>query len=158
MQSLRTVLKTKLKGAQKTVVLGVGSELRGDDIAGLLVAEALKDKPSLNVINGGTAPENFTGEIKKLQPTHLIIVDSAEMKKEPGFVKLIEVNEVSGYSFSTHSLPMNVMTDYLLKYFPCEIIILGIQPKSLGFGEKPSQPVKTAAREVAEAILSSLGQ
>lgn len=158
MESLRTTLKKKLKGAKKTVVLGVGSELRGDDAAGLLVAEALKGHPDLSVLFGGTAPENFTGEIKKLQPTHLIIVDSAEMKKEPGFVKLIETKEVGGYSFSTHSLPMNVMTDYLLKHFPCEIIIIGIQPQSLGFGEKPSEAVKTAVREVAGAILSSLGQ
>jgi hydrogenase 3 maturation protease len=158
MENLKTALKIKLKGAQRTVLLGVGSELRGDDIAGLLIAEALKDNPALTVINGGTAPENFTGEIKKIQPTHLIIVDSAEMQKEPGFVKLIDVEEVSGYSFSTHSLPMKVMTDYLLKYFPCEIIIIGIQPKSLGFGEEPSQAVKAAAREVAGAILASLRQ
>jgi len=29
-----------------------------------------------------TAPENLTGEIKKFQPTHLIIIDAAELNKE----------------------------------------------------------------------------
>ena len=63
-------LKPELKGASKIVVLGVGSELRGDDIAGILAAENLKGKTSdkLQVLIGGTAPENLTGEIKKLKP------------------------------------------------------------------------------------------
>lgn len=150
-----TALKKKLEGARKVLVLGVGSELRGDDAAGLLVAERLQGKPGINVILGGTAPENFTGEIKRIKPSHLIIVDSAEFGEKPGSVRLIEPSEVGGYSFSTHSLPMKVMVDYLTNDFPCEVMIIGIQPGSLAFGSPMAEAVRAAVEEVASTILLS---
>ena len=42
MPNLKTILKKKLKDAKKIAVLGIGSALRSDDAAGLLVAEELK--------------------------------------------------------------------------------------------------------------------
>lgn len=66
MQSLRRTLKVFLKDASSLGVLGIGSELRGDDIAGMLVAELLQvfsDKRTsvipLRVFHGGTAPRTL---------------------------------------------------------------------------------------------------
>ena len=39
MKDLEIALEDRLKSAERIVVLGIGSELRGDDIAGILVAE-----------------------------------------------------------------------------------------------------------------------
>ena len=70
MSGLKTSLKNRLEGAAKIAVLGIGSLLRADDAAGMLVAEEVekrcgktKGKPEVKVFFGETAPENLTGEI-----------------------------------------------------------------------------------------------
>jgi hydrogenase 3 maturation protease len=154
MANLKTQLKKKLKDAKKIAVLGIGSELRADDAAGLLVAEELKKIKNLKlkVFLGSTAPENFTGEIIKFKPTHILIVDSVDADQKPGFILLINPDEVGGVSFSTHMLPVKMMVDYLLASLECEIIIIGIQPKILSFGETVSKEVKKSTRQVSDII------
>ncbi|MFA4967039.1 MAG: hydrogenase maturation peptidase HycI [Candidatus Margulisiibacteriota bacterium] len=155
---LRTALQIKLKNISRAALIGVGAELKGDDAAGLLVAQRLKDKrtPHLEVIFGGTAPENFTGEIRKINPSHLIIIDAAEMGREPGHIELIDKEKIGGYTFSTHSLPLKIMIDYILNDIQCEIIIIGIEPKTMKFGGQVSSEIEDAVDEVASIIHDSL--
>lgn len=154
MANLKTILKQKLKDAKRIVVLGIGSELRADDAAGLIVAEELKKIKNLKlkVFLGSTAPENFTGEIIKFKPTHILIVDSVDTDQKPGFILLINPEEVGGVSFSTHMLPVKMMVDYLLASLECEIIIIGIQPKILLFGETISKEVKKSTKQISNVI------
>lgn len=159
MNNLKTLLKSKFKGANKVLVLGVGSILRGDDTAGMLVAEQIeqyrkrtKAGKRLKVIFGETAPENFTGDIKRFNPTHLVIVDCAEFKKKPGSIVLLDPDNITGISFSTHSLPLKIMTDYLLTDMKCEIIIIAIQPKDIHFGVPCSAPVKKAVQDISKTL------
>ncbi|MDD5583799.1 MAG: hydrogenase maturation peptidase HycI [Candidatus Omnitrophica bacterium] len=156
---LKEKLRHRLNGARKVTVLGVGSELRGDDAAGTLSAlylqEAFKAHTlavSLQILFGATAPENLTGEIKAFKPTHLLIVDAADTGKRPGTVVILKPEELQGISFCTHQLPMNILTDYLLKSIKCEIIIIGIQPKTLTFGRPVSRTVENAAKAVSKVI------
>lgn len=159
MQNLRNNLKSNLIGAKKIAVLGVGSELRADDIAGILAAQEL-DKDAkrigrsidLKVFLGYTAPENLSGEIKKFKPTHVIIIDSADIGKKPGDVALFTPEDSGGISFSTHKLPIKVLAQYLQQSFECRVIIIGIQPKTLDFGKPVSKEVKKAIGEAAGTI------
>jgi hydrogenase 3 maturation protease len=154
MQNLKTNLKKKLKSAKKIAVLGIGSVLRSDDAAGILVAEELKKIkiPKLKVFFGSTAPENLTGEIIKYKPTHIVIVDSVDMDQKPGSILLIDPRVVDGVSFSTHMLPVKMIVDYFLESLKCEIIIIGIQPNSLEFGETVSEEVKKSTKQIADTI------
>ncbi|MBU0502864.1 MAG: hydrogenase maturation peptidase HycI [Candidatus Omnitrophota bacterium] len=159
MINLKKKLKEKLKDAGKIALLGIGSELRSDDAAGILVAKELeeiqgriKGKPEFKVFIGGTAPENVTGEIKRFKPTHLIIIDSAEAGEEPGSVMLIDPGEIGGVSFSTHALPSKIMVDYLQDSLKCVIIMLGIQPKTIKFGETVSPAIVGAVKEVVKTL------
>ena len=163
MESLKKELAARLKGAGRVAVLGVGSELRGDDIAGILVLEPLKKskkiRPSvkLKTFEGSTAPENLTGEIIAFKPTHIIIVDSADIGEKPGAVLLLRADEVGrGISFSTHKIPPKILIDYLAHSLRCEIVIIGIQPKSIGFGKSVSKAVIASSRSVASSILDAL--
>jgi hydrogenase 3 maturation protease len=156
---LKEKLQSKLKHARKVTVLGVGSELRADDVAGILVTANLKKTCKaavtagrLQVLFGATAPENLTGEIKAFKPTHLIIVDAADTGKKPATVEILKPEDLKGVTFCTHQLPMNIITDYLLKSFKCEIIIIGIQPKTLAFGKPVSRSVEKAAKEISKVI------
>jgi len=161
MQSLKAQLTNKLKGAKSVVILGVGSELRSDDAAGILAAKALakkikKGKPTVNVLLGETAPENLTGEIKKLKPTHLIIIDAADISKKSGEVLLFNEKDIKGVSFCTHQLPMTIMIDYLKNYIDCNILIIGIQPKNLKVGNNLSKEVKIAVKYVSKEVSGAI--
>ena len=134
-------------------MLGIGNELRGDDAAGVLVARLLSSKgKKLISIEGGSAPENFTGVIIKAAPSHVVIVDSAWMELEPGSIRMIEARSIDGASFSTHTLPAGVLISYLKRSIECEVITMGIEPKSTEFGARISPEVKKAVRKLAEAI------
>ena len=153
------ILKKKLHNAQRVAVLGVGSELRGDDVAGILAAQQIEKiitkqttSPEVRVFIGETAPENLTGEIKRFQPTHLIIIDAAELNKKPGHIEIMEPETIGGTSFCTHSLPLKVIIAYLLESFKFQAIIIGIQPKTLTFGAQPTKEVVAAAKHIAKAI------
>lgn len=159
MVTLKTALKDRLRNAKKIALLGVGSELRGDDAAGILVAAHLRKTCQKNikqqrfkVFLGATAPENLTGQIKSFKPSCLIIVDSADLGKKAGAVKLINPAEVEGFSFCTHRLPLKIMADYLIKSLACEILIIGIQPGRLDFASRPSKAVEKSVKLVGGII------
>ena len=147
--------------ARKLAIVGIGSDLRGDDIAGLLVIRALRSalvrskSKIIRLFDGGTAPENLTGEIVRFQPSHILLVDAAELGQKPGTVKLIEPETIGGMTFSTHVLPLSILADYLKRALPCRIIILGIQPGHTGFGTTPSRAISQAARRLARLILNA---
>jgi hydrogenase 3 maturation protease len=163
MPELRNLLEKYFAGARKIGILAVGSELRGDDAAGLLIAQKLKAfskteslHSKLKIFIGATAPENLTGEIKKFNPDHLVVLDAADTGKKPGAIMSISPEEVGGVSFSTHQLPLKLMIQYLNESISCAVTIIGIQPKSLEFNTLPCKEVKAAAAEVAQSLQSAL--
>ena len=164
MENLAKELKARFEGAKRVAVLGIGSELRGDDAAGMLVAESIakskKKMPrgtALRAFAGSTAPENLTGEIRKFRPEHLVMVDTAEMKRKPGTVILLSPEAVgAGVSFSTHKLPAEILIDYFIKSLKCKVTMIGIQPKSIKFGQDVSGEIKKCAKEVSGAIMRGI--
>jgi hydrogenase 3 maturation protease len=137
----------------KIVFLGVGSPLRGDDAIGLyVVAElerALAGYPEREVrfYLGEAAPENFSGAIREFAPTHIIIVDAAQLGEAPGAFKLVEPEQIGGISFTTHALPLKILVKYFLSTIPCQVLIIGVQPKSLDFANPLSTEVKEAVNQ-----------
>ena len=169
-------MQASLRQARSLAVVGIGSDLRGDDIAGILVlrnlrvalarpqsvsrriatAGAARSRPkNIRLFNGGTAPENLTGEIVRFQPSHILLVDAADLGLKPGAAMLIEPEAVAVMSFSTHVLPLSILADYLKRALPCRIIILGIQPGQTSFGATPSREISQAARRLARIILNA---
>jgi hydrogenase 3 maturation protease len=147
-------LEARLAGASRLVVLGVGSELRSDDAAGLRVAAALSAAalPGVHAIEAGPVPENCTPEIRRLRPTHLVIVDCADMGREPGTLEVFAPSEIAGVSFGTHGLPLSVLADYVRVETGCSVAVLGIQPASIEFGETVSAPVEAAVAQAVELL------
>lgn len=160
MLSIKTLLANRLSGEKRIAVLAIGSELRGDDAAGVLVGESIlkrNNSRKLKVFMGGTAPENLTGEIRRFKPSHVIFVDTAEMKESPGTVLLLKPEELSkDITFSTHKMPAEILIEYFIKTMGCLVTFIGIQPLTIKFGTKPSKHVKESAKEVASAILGAM--
>jgi hydrogenase 3 maturation protease len=97
-----------------------------------------------------------TGEIRRLEPTHVLFVDAADLGAEPGTVRLVESTEIEGMTSSTHTLPLSVIADYLKKETACRVLFLGLQPKSLAFGGAISEEVAAAVDETVAAIVDTL--
>ena len=140
--------------ARPVVVLGVGSEMRSDDAAGLRIAAALSQAglPNVHALEAGPAPENSTAEIPRLHPSRLIIVDCAHMGEAPGTLQVFTPAEIAGLSFGTHGLALSVLADYLRAEVGCSIAILGIQPSSVEFGETLSPRIAAAVDEAAQIL------
>jgi hydrogenase 3 maturation protease len=159
-RELRNKLASNLKGAKSIAILGVGSDLRADDFAGMLIAQELdRSSKAINksiqfkVFFGHTAPENLSGEIRKFNPSHVIIIDAAEVGKKPGQFEFFTPDDAGGISFSTHKLPIKVLAQYLTESFGCKVAIIGIQPKSLDFDKPVSKEIEKAVKEVSNIML-----
>lgn len=156
MQNLDThLLRKRLLAASRIAVLGIGSDLMGDDVAGMLVVKHLNkySDEGFRIFLGGSAPENITGEIIRFEPTHLIVFDAVDFAKEPGFVNIIEPNDTGGVTFSTHRLPVKIISAYLKGVIGCEVVLIGIQPKRVKFMESVSKEIEEAARELAATVI-----
>ncbi|MDR1195930.1 MAG: hydrogenase 3 maturation endopeptidase HyCI [Endomicrobium sp.] len=156
---MEKIIKNFLKDAEKIIFLAIGSELRGDDAAGIIAANELLKKTlpeNFKVLIGHTAPENLTGEIRRFAPSHLIICDAADSGLNAGEINVISPEDIQGAAFSTHMMPINIFINYISMDNPCKPLIIGIQPKTLEFGAEVSAPVKKAALDLAKIIFKSI--
>ena len=133
------------------VLLGIGNPLHADDGAGPKLADMLAGIPGVTAFNCGTAPENFTGLVRKLGPELLIIADAAEMGLPPGSVRIIPPEKIHDTSVGTHTLPLYHLVDFLADPSR-KILIIGIQPASLGWADRVSDPVASALNEIKMMI------
>lgn len=136
--------------------VGVGSELNGDDAAGLWavrsLASKLKDQPQFLCLESGVNPENAIGPLRKFNPHLVVLIDAADFGTPAGNVRFIENVEIGGISFSTHSLPMNFISDYLSQELGCPVWLLGIQPESLEF----DAPLTIGVSQAVDQMVSEL--
>lgn len=154
--SLEAVLRCRIANRGTVALCGVGNEIRGDDGAGVAVINALEKiglgREDVVLINCGDMPENFAGQLIKLKPSHVIFIDAANLEAPPGAVGLIELDEVDGYCFSTHGMPLSALATYLQQETNADIFIIGIQPASLAFGAPLTAEVDLAVKTVAAVL------
>jgi hydrogenase 3 maturation protease len=82
-------------------------------------------------IDAGSAPENFTGEIKKKNPSHILIIDAAFMNTKPGTIKSVKKDEIANINVSTHSMSLSYLIKYLELDNEFNILFIGIEPLSI---------------------------
>ena len=123
----------------KNYLLGIGNSLRTDDGAGSFIAQHFKHQ-SWIAADGRTAPENYTSAIKKIRPDLLLIIDAVEMNLAAGTIRIIPLEKIVSFQFSTHYLPLSYLVEYLAPYCS-KITLIGIQPLSTELGEGLSEPV-----------------
>jgi hydrogenase 3 maturation protease len=145
-------------GRPRIAILGIGNELRADDAAGMLVVRRLLkcdcafDKASIRVIQAGQAPENSTWTLRGFEPHLILLVDAADMDEIAGTVHWIAMEDISGLSASTHSLPLSMLASYLNHEFDCQVALLGIQPASNDVGGPVSLEVLQAVEEIVTEL------
>lgn len=161
MESIQAFLQDWLKDATRLAVLGAGSTLRSDDAAGMVITERLADLfpqdqyPALLFCPGETAPENYSGKIRTFAPTHLLVLDAADVGLEPGAITVIPHESVGGPTFCSHMLPLRVMINYLTDQIGATSALVGIQYQSLEFDGEMTDEIKTAVDELAGLLESA---
>lgn len=136
------------QGDRKILFAGIGNVLKSDDGAGVYISRKLKQSNKIQSLAVEVSLENYIGKINSLNPDILILIDCVDMEAPPGTCKLIPVNEIRDLTFNTHNISLKRISEF----FIAEVFILGIQPLSVGFGEKISYIVTKTANTIIKQI------
>jgi len=163
METLERSLVSWIAGGKRVAVVGVGNEMRRDDAVGVHIARKLRGKVSrqFRLIEAGTVPESYIDKVREFRPTHILVIDAAQLGTNPGESSLLSPKKVKGLSISTHTLPLNIFAEFVKKETGSKIKILAIQPKDLEFGEGLTDELASTAEKLASILVrvdESLGR
>jgi hydrogenase maturation protease len=141
-----------------TIMVGVGNALRGDDAAGLRVAQLLAERGVENV-------RESSGETASLidlwqGADFVLLADAAQSGAEPGFVSRFDASTgplpVEVLHCSTHAFGVAEAVELAraLGTLPPRVIVFGIEGISFGHGE-PLSPEVAAGVENAAAMMEA---
>lgn len=136
----------------KTLVLGIGNILLGDEGAGVHAVQYFErnhHRPAVRIMDGGTLGFTLAAAVEDCEA--LIVFDAAEMKAQPGSVRLFEgaaMDEFLGGNRkrSVHEVGlidlMAIAT--LAGRLPEHRALVAIQPESMDWSESPTDRVARA--------------
>lgn len=137
-------LLQEIKRHKDTLLVGLGNILKTDDGAGMRIAQEIKEKVSLKIIEAGVSLENYLNKISESRSDLVIFVDAAELDKNISFSchKACDVQEISMYF--THDASLKLAMQYLQNQKSFDILILAIKASDFSFGENlGAQTIKT---------------
>ncbi|MCD6495863.1 MAG: hydrogenase maturation peptidase HycI [Candidatus Aenigmarchaeota archaeon] len=132
------------------MLMGIGSEINGDDAAGVMVAKRFR-KAGWKSVNCETVPENFVPVVRRERPQVLVIVDASDMGLEAGEIRLIPKNRLNSETDSTHSMSLRFLADELEKHAG-RILFIGIQPKVMNICGEVSHEVSKAVEKLLDML------
>jgi hydrogenase maturation protease len=146
-----------------SVVLGIGNVLLTDEGAGVhavrRVAALLGERPDVAVIDGGTLSFTLAPAIECAD--RLIVLDAAELRALPGTMRTffdVEMDRFLGRGRrSVHEVSLIDLLDVarLAEACPPRRVLIGIQPRSVDWGEQPTPEVAVGIEQAA-ALAASL--
>ncbi len=153
-ESLRSEL-SRLVGHRKVYVLGIGNRDRGDDGAGIAVAEKLqKTFPSYSY----SEHDGLEGIVLDLsesdEEAFVVFVDAADLKDEPGTIRIVPMERIRATEITTHRVTVALLAALLQKAKKGSAVVC-IQPDSIEFQADITSPIKAAVDCVA-SVLSDL--
>ena len=137
-----------------TVIMGIGNILKGDDAAGPIVCERLKnEKISADVIDAATVPENYIQTIIKKSPRNLIVIDAISFDAAPGAIQVFQTEQLDSMIISTHTLSPRIFIDMIRQSIELDVVFVGIQPEQTQLGSPVSTQVSQAIEELTRIFL-----
>jgi len=144
-----------LRGS-KTLIVGIGQTLKGDDGVGPSVCQQLRQaKVSVELLDAGTTPENYIQPIIKKAPQNLLIIDAVDFGAPAGTIRLFEPEKLSSLFPSTHTPSPRLFIDIIRKDIEVKVFFVGIQPAHTKLGQ-PLSPVVTQAVQLLVNYLSKI--
>ena len=148
------------------LIMGVGNALMQDDAVGTHVTDALRASPDtppyLDIIDGGTIGLSLLPQMEDADA--VIIVDAAEIKAEPGTIRLFRDEEIdkqlSGKRRTVHEVALVDMFSAaaIRGRMPARRALVAIQPECTEWGVDLTPPVQAAVPGACAAILELVAQ
>jgi hydrogenase 3 maturation protease len=137
----------------KRLLLGVGNRLSRDDGVGPATAERMDGTEGWIAVDCGTALENASGIVRRECPDLLVVVDAARMGLPAGSIRRLSVAATDRMFVSTHGLPLGFVIERL-RVAAGDVLLVGVEPANLSFGEGLSEPVATAVEDLVGILCS----
>ncbi len=156
--------KSKIRLQKSTVVLGLGNPLMGDEGIGVYLVERLAssaaDHPSVDFLDAGTGGLSVLHYMEHRRKA--ILIDCAYMDEPPGAIRRFTPQEVRSTKVLAHQslheadLMRIIEIGRQLDQVPEEIVIFGIQPERVEFGQGLSPVLMGRVDEYISLILQEL--
>jgi hydrogenase maturation protease len=152
----------RIERADKVVVLGVGNLLLGDEGVGVHLIQKLREMQlgeGVELVDGGTSLLDFIPQRKDV--SKLIIVDAIKLGGKPGTTYKICVDSslLKGAKgmISLHQLGVveTLAIAQKMGKLP-HTIIIGIEPKEIGYGLELSPEVERETEKMVNLILGEV--
>jgi hydrogenase maturation protease len=149
---------------ENILILGIGNTLLTDEGIGVHLIESMREErgemDGVEYLDGGTL--SFTLAEPIARADGLIVVDAARMGEPPGTLKVFHDEEMdrylSGNRSSVHEVSLTDLMDIarLSESLPERRCLVGIEPESVDWGEKPTEKVEKAIELGIREIVSIL--
>jgi hydrogenase maturation protease len=151
-----------------SIVIGVGNRDRGDDAAGPIVCDRLRERTSVTSESAAIRTLVCEGSILDLalhwEPDdHVIIVDAMAPGTEPGrivtFDATVDPLPTPG-SVSTHDIDVSVAVELAraIGRMPAQLEVIGIEAAQTEWRTPPSRSVDEAIDAVVELVIERIAQ
>jgi hydrogenase maturation protease len=150
---------------KKTLVLGLGNILLGDEGVGVRVVERLESlyhfPEGTQVLDGGTLALDLLPYVEDTD--RLVVIDAVDMGAEPGKVVRIADEEVPTFlsiKVSPHQMGLAdiLSASRLRDLYPEELVLWGVQPGVIEATLELSAPVTAQMAALVDGVLADLSR
>jgi len=147
-----------------TALIGLGNILLKDEGIGVHAVRAIKERhafyPEVEIIDGGTLGLDllpfFEGRDK------ILIIDAVNFRKEPGYIGVIEdddIPSVLNVKLSVHHIGLTdvLFAARLTNVHPSKLCLIGIQPESIDVGLEMTECIRNKMEELITLAIKTLG-
>ncbi|HPD31508.1 MAG TPA: HyaD/HybD family hydrogenase maturation endopeptidase [Phycisphaerae bacterium] len=146
------------------LVLGIGNILLRDEGVGVRLIEAMRGMalpPGVELVDGGTAGADLLDIISNRRK--VFVIDAVDAGLEPGAILRLHVEDLASAGRPLVSLHEIALTEALaaaqiIGSMPDEVIIWGVQPKSVSPDDTLSEEVASAMPQLIERIIAELAR
>ncbi len=145
----------------KTLILGLGNTLLGDEGVGVhsvrYLREACPELEDVDLVDGGTLSFTLAGPIA--EAINLIVIDAAQLDSAPGTLRCYEGADMDRFvrdkaMRSAHEVSLSALLSMaqLSEELPRRRALIGIQPQRMDWSENLTDPVRKALPAVCEQV------
>jgi hydrogenase maturation protease len=149
----------------RTVVIGLGNPLMGDDGLGLAALERLRAAWSLPaavvLVDGGTWGMSLLPEIEDAD--RLLLLDAIDVGAQPGTLHVLQRDQIPRYlatKISPHEVDLRdvLALAELRGTLPRETVAVGLQPAAVELSSEISAPIRARLDDCVAATVRQLEQ
>jgi hydrogenase maturation protease HycI len=145
-------LARRLRG-KRTVILGVGNPLQGDDGIGPNLVDLLHGRVDATLVYGGEVPENYLSAICAAQPEVVLIIVALEVGAEPGSIAILDADRLRAIENFTRNPGLAFLSVMIQDRSGAEVILVGIQPEDTVFAAAMSKSVHQTMNDLEEMLV-----